>query len=311
MRPTPDNASILEMLVTLTDARIAQDLTALFPTQREEALRSWLRDALKIDPTERWTAIRLKTGHSLFGQTQATFNLHDLATKSDVKEILVAVKELSEMTKHQFESLDHKMATASIEAALENSQYLQGLGDLQLMLQQQKEQGAFEFSEIHRALGSLGPDIAASVSEMISEQGDPEMNVKMDKLMGMMGTMQTQISSISKGVDDLKKLTSIVEARSNNWPTSYVIKPLPKFEKLTENAGLFDQMSNMIKRKIIEPGQNLAWERSILCFVCPITLKEVSCGPGGHGYPVSIPTALLKTVVPALKVPNTTTFFIF
>ena len=45
----------------------------------------------------------------------------------------------------------------------------------------------------------------------------------------------------------------------------------------------------------------LAWDRSRLFFVCPVSGAVVKCGPQGKGYPLNIPTALLKAVAPALK----------
>ena len=45
----------------------------------------------------------------------------------------------------------------------------------------------------------------------------------------------------------------------------------------------------------------LAWDRSRLFFICPISGAVVKCGPQGKGYPLNIPTALLKAVAPALK----------
>ena len=47
--------------------------------------------------------------------------------------------------------------------------------------------------------------------------------------------------------------------------------------------------------------QGLAWDRSRLFFVCPVSGAVVTCGPQGKGYPLNIPTALLKAIAPALK----------
>ena len=40
----------------------------------------------------------------------------------------------------------------------------------------------------------------------------------------------------------------------------------------------------------------LMWDKSVLIFFCPISGKAV-----GTGYTIEIPTALLKTIIPALK----------
>ena len=70
---------------------------------------------------------------------------------------------------------------------------------------------------------------------------------------------------------------------------------------LPAKASVVSKVKNYLKRKVQEPLMQVFWDESELFFVCPVTLQEVPCGPNNKGYPISIPTAALRTVVPALR----------
>jgi hypothetical protein len=51
---------------------------------------------------------------------------------------------------------------------------------------------------------------------------------KMDSLLSIINVLNDQMKNISNNVVNLKTLTSILEARTNNIPLSFMIKPKPQ-----------------------------------------------------------------------------------
>ena len=290
--------AIFEAVAALTDATTARLLNNTFPGSLYDPLRSWLADALRVDPVERWDADNLKRRHSLFHHVQSTFDTHALATKADVKEVLTAVKELSALTLTHFESMEASMDSVSVRIALGDEQHAQGLLQLQAALQQQ---GEGQINAINRAVTTLGPEMAASFRDLNLSTGDQEMAQKIEKLVSMVSSMQEDVSSIKKCTSYLARLTAKMENKMNIFPLSFIIKPKPETALLPANASMFSKVSNLVTRRVNSKVSKLCWDISILKFVDPLTMKKVPCGPNGDGYEICIPSEMLKVAVPALK----------
>ena len=120
-------------------------------------------------------------------------------------------------------------------------------------------------------------------------------------LMSLMAEMDSQIREVRHDVQTSLKLGMIVEGRTNSFPPHFVVLPVGAREMLGEGRSLAAQLCNGARRLILDPFWKSLWSKSKLYFVCPVTRKFVACGPEGKGYKFSVPTALLRTIAPALK----------
>jgi hypothetical protein len=93
----------------------------------------------------------------------------------------------------------------------------------------------------------------------------------------------------------------IVEARLNNFPHNFVVLPKLTRKPLDQGRSLAAKVVNFTKRHVTDRVFSLLWDQCVLYFVCPVKRVIVCCGPKGKGYKLSVPTALLRTIAPALK----------
>jgi hypothetical protein len=118
--------------------------------------------------------------------------------------------------------------------------------------------------------------------------------------------MNYKIDSIDINVNNLKSLTTSLEMKGNMMPITFIFKPKPIKIKLDSSASSLSKMKNFAKRKL-NSMKALAWDESLLVFICPVTGKEVPCGPikestgKRQGYKMSISTNLLNSLAPAFK----------
>ena len=80
-----DDNAILEKAAVLNDEEVENAINSHFGGEKYRDLKSWLLDALKVDPIQRWDAVRLKNDKSLFRRIAATVNVGSLATRNDLK----------------------------------------------------------------------------------------------------------------------------------------------------------------------------------------------------------------------------------
>ena len=71
---------ILNKAGSITDEEITNAIEKQFPGDLYRNLRTWLSDALKVKPLERWSLDNLIHHHSLFGKMSATLNVTSVAT---------------------------------------------------------------------------------------------------------------------------------------------------------------------------------------------------------------------------------------
>jgi hypothetical protein len=151
----------------------------------------------------------------------------------------------------------------------------------------------------------MGSEVASSLSSILgSSQGkgpssslsSDEVNKKLDVLISMVTNVQDEVTHISNSVVNITRLTSKIAEHTTRYPHTFVILPKPPKAKLSKDASIVSKGVNYLRNKIFDPIMALMWEKSVLLFICPISGKAV-----GTGYTIEIPTALLKTIVPALK----------
>jgi hypothetical protein len=124
--------------------------------------------------------------------------------------------------------------------------------------------------------------------------------------------MNYKIDSIDINVNNLKSHTTSMEMKGNMMSLTFIFKPKPVINKLNSSASNFSKLRNFARRKI-SSMKSLAWDESLLIFICPVSGKEVPCGPikesNGklEGYKIKISTNLLKTLAPFLRVAVITT----
>jgi hypothetical protein len=149
----------------------------------------------------------------------------------------------------------------------------------------------------------MGSEVASSLSSILgSSQGkgpsssSDEVNKKLDILISMVTNVQDEVTHISKSVVNIARLTSKIAEHTTRYPHTFVILPNPPKTKLGKDASNASRVANYVRNKVFDPIMTLMWDKSVLIFICPISGKAV-----GTGYTIEIPTALLKTIVPALK----------
>ena len=93
-----DKNAILVCAADLTDKIIQDAIKMTFKGDIRRSLRSWLEDALKVNPAQRWSAERLLNEHSLFGKQAGTLNIADTVARMETK-IDVMDHKLDSLTK--------------------------------------------------------------------------------------------------------------------------------------------------------------------------------------------------------------------
>jgi serine/threonine protein kinase len=79
----------------LTDDQIERVIRAKLGDMKSTAARTWLLDALKVNPYDRLTIERLNVRHSLFTNNYATISMNNLATKASVDQAADKIMEVS------------------------------------------------------------------------------------------------------------------------------------------------------------------------------------------------------------------------
>jgi len=111
---------------------------------------------------------------------------------------------------------------------------------------------------------------------------DREMNEKVCVLLDMMSEVKKNLSVLAK---DIKRLRSIATDPNFRMPTTFIIKI-----EVPSNESLIDYIRRCVTTTYT------------VTFVCPVTLKEVPCGPDPKkGYEVTFPSSNIKQLIPVLK----------
>jgi hypothetical protein len=140
----------------------------------------------------------------------------------------------------------------------------------------------------------------------LNNSSNENIDDKFNVLISMMQNMNYKIDSIDINVNNLKSLTTSLEMKGNMMPITFIFKPKTERNKLDASASTLNKVKNFAVRKI-SSMKKLAWEESLLVFICPVTGKEVPCGPiresngKREGYEMKISTDLLKKLAPAFK----------
>jgi len=180
---------------------------------------------------------------------------------------------------------------------------------LSLFKQELQQQLAHD-QEVHleslqRSVEQLAPELTSSLQAAMTDisatAGDKRrQNEKLEVLLSMVENLQHKIDSLDKANGILLKLASKIECKMNKMPYTFVIKPEAVRAPLGASASRIQKIGNFAKR-FLHWSYSLAWSRSRLVFVCPITMKQVPCGLDGNGYIVDVPTDALKMLAPVLK----------
>ena len=126
---------------------------------------------------------------------------------------------------------------------------------------------------------------------------------KLDAIASVMGDLRTEVGGVRLLAEEQRDLLSIIEERGNIMPHTFIILPEahpPLDAKAGADASTGSKIKNFLLRRK-DQALGLLWERSRLFFVCPVTRQVVPCGPEGQGYLISLPTALLRALAPALR----------
>ena len=246
------------------------------------------------------------------GQDQIIKMLVILTGKQDEvltlnKKVLFSIESLSVVVKQGFAGVGDVLEKLTAKACLGSSECKEAIEQLHVSLVQQKAAGELSADAIHRSLASLGgsfsADVAAlreSMTSVVESSSQKDAGQKLDLLLSMVSGMRDDISSIKRSVDTIADLAVHLD-QTQRFPSTFIIKPSPKTPPTDANAGRFAKVTNFIQRRMKEPAMELLWKKSTLCFICPVSLMEVDCGPEGKGYAIEVPTETLKTIAPALR----------
>ena len=308
VQPATDE-KILDALANLTDEIIATTLESVFPEEKQQPLRSFLQDALRVNPQARFTAERLRTERSLLGIRSRTINV-DRITQSMEAGFSSVHKHIDELSAQltgslqdvgtQLEAIaergsDQEMSCIA-EAIQVHKQYLQ--------TSKLTADPAHLASTMSRATASFGPQVSQSLSQytnaVMSETTGPSSDEKLNAMLEAIADMREQMRGLGELSTAQYHLVAELERRGNVMPHTFVIIPELR-DEIPGNASKATKLKNYILKKS-DVITGLFWERSRLHFFCPITRKRVPCGPDGKGYSISLPSKLLKALLPAMKI---------
>jgi len=326
--------SLLIYASQLTDDQIERVIRAKLGDMKSTAARTWLLDALKVNPYDRLTIEKLNGGHSLFTNNYATISMNNLATKANVDQAvkmgidtIITVsndnarlimennnmnarllfdkfQELRQDVQDEFHRLGESFSGLVTQTATGNEAIVEELNYFRQLVELQRKAGRLDVDALLNSINNMGSEVASSLSSILgSSQGkgpsspsSDEVNKKLDILITMVSNVQDEVTHISKCVVNITRLTSKIAEHMTRYPHTFVILPEPPKAKLGKDASTFSKGLNYFKNIVINPIMTLMWEKSVLIFFCPISGKAV-----GTGYTIKIPTASLKTIVPALK----------
>ena len=330
--------AILEKAANITDEEIKRAIASNFGGDLYRDLRSWLEDALKVNPSDRWDAHRLKHNHSLFRKIAPTYNvgsidrkLGGLASKDDFRKSMAEITaKLDGISESQMDSgiLIRQMISESDAQHAEMKSSLSGVN---------KAMEVFSSLEPERISGLSGDAmrelIQSSVQKSLEQVGSLE-NLNLSVKKTIMDTMkQCSEGTNGEGTDEevkaqLVEVTNLLfELRDDMKNISAEIAEIRK-DILEVNAAL-GAHNNML-RTIIENKHNCPTmvlvfptkastsegkfsrmkskikgfftDEMIVSFVCPVTKKAAKSGPDGKGYRLVIPKAFVKRLAPIIAI---------
>jgi hypothetical protein len=213
--------------------------------------------------------------------------------------------ELHEMHELQVKTY-HSLEKISLLVIQGDEMAKQSLSLFKYELQQQlAHDQEVRLESLQRSVEHLAPEFTlsmqAAMTDISAAAGDKQrQNEKLEVLLSMVENLQHKIDSLDKANGILLKITSKIECKMNKMPYTFVIKPEAVRAPLEASASRIQKIGNFAKR-FLQYSYSLAWSRSRLVFVCPITMKQVPCGHDGNGYIVDVPTRRLKELAPVLK----------
>lgn len=124
---------------------------------------------------------------------------------------------------------------------------------------------------------------------------------KFNEALSMLREMKSQISIIQSIQQHQLKVLAKLDADKNFMPHLFCMIPEVEKKKLDEAARTKVEGNNWFK-SVCESLKDRLWKRTRLVFVCPVKLETVKCGKDGNGYVIDVPTKLLRSAVPFLKI---------
>ena len=306
--PPVTDEKILDALAQLTDDKIASALATIFPEEKQQPLRSFLQDALRVNPQARFTAERLRTERSLLGIRSRTINV-DRITQSMEAGFSGVHKHLDELSAQLSGSLQNIGSQLQVVAERGSDQEMSSIAEAikthKAYLQSSKltSDPAHLSNTISQATASFGSQISQAltgdINAVMSETDGPSSDEKLNAMLEAISDMREQMRGLGEITTAQYHLVAELERRGNVMPHTFVVVPELR-DEIPDNASKVTKLKNYILKKT-DKLTGLLWERSRLHFFCPITRKRVPCGPDGKGYSISLPSKLLKAVLPAMK----------
>ena len=306
--PPVTNEKILDALAQLTDERIASTLAAVFPEEKQQPLRSFLQDALRVNPHARFTAERLRTERSLLGIRSRTINV-DRITQSMEAGFSSVNQRIDILSAQLTGSLQQVGTQLQMVAERGSDQEMNSIAEAiqihKAYLQSSRltSDPAHLSNTLSRATAAFGPQVSQSLSQytnaVMSETDGPSSDEKLNAMLEAIADMREQMRGLGELTTAQYHLVAELERRGNVMPHTFVIIPELR-DEIPDNASKVTKLKNYILKKT-DKLTRLLWERSRLHFFCPITRKRVPCGPDGKGYSISLPSKLLKALLPAMK----------
>ena len=248
------------------------------------------------------------------------------------QEVLKGLRDLSEQLSRSLDGLGRTFMDLSA-AAVKDPKVEFGVAALASALQAHRDYltkhgedatGTRLSQAINDATASLDPALASNLQRCIvdvmssSSTGSMNDNAsgsvctqndKLDALMSVIKDMQGELRSVRELAHEQSDLLKVIEKRGNKMPHTFVIMPDTGKDENDAEAKQQLSMAGKITSYLMRQKDKmigLVWERSRLFFICPVTGQAVPCGPpaaphNGKGYLIKIPTAMVRTLAPALR----------
>ena len=331
-----DEVALLNAAASLTDNKVKELLENLPP---HLPLRSWLLDALKVEPAVRWSAKRLLSGHSLFLESQATRRVSSGLTQ----QLLDSVSKLA--TKEDMNDGFQKVHLSLEEMHEKLDAIASSQSDLGLVMRQAASDAAVNQGLLKRSLESLGAAMQSSMSmhSLSSIEG-----MEASELQSLIKSAVSSSLQAAPGLtDDLKRfikdtVTQCSESADRTNQTDQLKQIVETLASLKDNVLNVASEIREIRVDLARVNEALGSRLNVLqamvmnakfvkyspttivmlpaaakksalgmmksafkteyniFFVCPVTKKVVKSGPTGKGYKYSIVKEWVKRAAPAL-----------
>ena len=331
-----DELALLNAAASLTDNKVKE----LLEKHLHLPLRSWLLDALKVEPAERWSAKLLLSSHSLFRpESQATHRVSSGLTQ----QLLDSVSKLA--TKEDMNDGFQKVHLSLEEMHEKLNAIASSQSDLGLVMRQAASDSAVNQGVLKRSLESLGASMQSSMSmhnlSSIEGMGASELQSLIksavssslqaapgltDDLKRFIKDTVTQCSESADRTNQTDQLKQIVETLASLKDdvlnvASEIREIRVDLARVNEALGsrLNVLQAMVMNAKFVKYSPTTivmlpaAAKKSALgmiksafkteyniFFVCPVTKKVVKSGPTGKGYKYSIVKEWVKRAAPAL-----------